>query len=76
MARDTPWGAGLRSPLLLGVGLPGIGQRPADIAQRAPDDMGPALLAHCHNEFTCLRRFLPSLFIAESKATHAVPLPW
>lgn len=35
-----------------------------------------ALLAHCYNEFIFLSRFLPSLFVAENRATQAVPLPW
>ena len=48
----------------------------AQVAQMVPDPIAPALLAHCYNEFSFLSRFLPSLFGAENRATHAVALPW
>ena len=76
IARDTPWGAALRSHFFLGEDLPSLGKRPEEIAQIVPDAMGPALLAHCYNEFTFLSRFLPSLFGAENRAAHAVAVPW
>lgn len=76
LARDTPWGTALRSHFFLGHDLPQAGKRPDEIAQMIPDAMGPALLAHCYNEFTFLSRFLPSLFIAENRDTHTVKVPW
>jgi hypothetical protein len=76
IARDTPWGAALRSHFFLGHDLPTIGKRPEEIAQMVPDAMGPALLAHCYNEFTFLSRFLPSLYIAENRDTQPVQVPW
>ncbi len=76
VVRDTPWGCVLRSHFFLGQDLPLIGKTPQDIAQMVTIETGPALLAHCYNEFTFLSRFLPSLFIAENRATHPVTLPW
>ena len=76
ICRDTEWGGVLRSHFFLGWDLPAIGKSPEQIAQMIPDATAPALLAHCYNEFTFLSRFLPSLFIAENRATQAVPLPW
>lgn len=76
VCRDTDWGCVLRSHFFLGQDLPLIGKSPADIAQMLPDETAPALLQHCYNEFTYLSRFLPSLFIAENRATHAPKLPW
>jgi len=76
ICRDTEWGTVLRSHFFLGWDLPLIGKQPQDIAQMIGDEVAPALLAHCYNEFTFLSRFLPSLHIAENRATHPVSLPW
>ena len=76
LARDTTWGSALRSHFFLGEDLPALGKSPAEVAQMVPDAMGPALLAHCYNEFTFLSRFLPSLYIAENRATVPVSVPW
>jgi DAPG hydrolase PhiG domain len=76
VGRDTPWGYALRSHFYMGQDLPAAGHSPAEIEQMVPDNFGVALLQHCYNEFTFLSRFLPSLFIAENRATHAVKVPW
>lgn len=76
LARDTAWGTALRSHFFLGHDLPHAGKQPSEIEQMIPDVMGPALLAHCYNEFTFLSRFLPSLYAAENKDKHEVQLPW
>lgn len=76
IGRDTPWGCALRSHFYLGQDLPGLGKSPQEIREMVPDELGIALLQHCYNEFTFLSRFLPSLFIAENRATHEVKLPW
>jgi len=76
IARDTPWGCALRSHFYLGHDLPAQGKSPAEVAAAVPDIAGIALLQHCYNEFTFLSRFLPSLFIAENRATHPVTVPW
>lgn len=76
IARDTGWGCALRSHFFLGWDLPALGKQPEELAALIPDVAGPALLAHCYNEFTFLSRFLPSLFIAENRATHPVQVPW
>ena len=76
LTRDTDWGCVLRTHFFLGCDLPDIGKSPETIAELIPDPTGPALLAHCYNEFTMLSRFLPSLFVAENRATHPVALPW
>jgi hypothetical protein len=76
LCRDTAWGTVLRSHFFLGWDLPAMGRPAAHIAEMIPDAVGSALLAHCYNEFTFLSRFLPSLFIAENRATRPVALPW
>lgn len=76
VGRDTDWGLVLRSHFYLGWDLPAIGKSREQIVQMIPDATAPALLAHCYNEFSFLSRFLPSLFVAENRATHAVALPW
>lgn len=76
LCRDTSWGTVLRSHFFLGWDLPMAGATAARITQMIPDAAGPALLQHCYSEFTFLSRFLPSLFIAENRDTHAVALPW
>lgn len=76
VGRDTPWGCALRSHFYMGQDLPTIGKNPAEIAEMIPDAFAVALLQHCYNEFTFLARFLPSLFIAENRKTHAVKVPW
>jgi hypothetical protein len=43
---------------------------------QVPDAFGEALLQHGYDEFTFLSRFLPSLFIAESRSRLNIPLPW
>jgi hypothetical protein len=76
IGRDTPWGCALRSHFFIGQDLPALGKSAAEVAQLVPDAFAPALLQHCYNEFTFLSRFLPSLFIAENRATHPPRLPW
>lgn len=76
IGRDTDWGLALRSHFYLGWDLPAAGRSAADIGTLIPDAVGPALLAHCYNEFSLLARFLPSLFIAENRAERPVALPW
>ncbi len=76
IARDAPWGCVLRSHFFLGHDLPSLGKTRAEIQTLIPDAAAPALLAHCYNEFTFLSRFLPSLYIAENRATRPVSLPW
>jgi hypothetical protein len=77
VGRDTPWGLALRSHFFLGQDLPAMGKTPAEIAEIFTDDFGRALLQHCYNEFTFLSRFLPSLYIAENRASMPITrLPW
>lgn len=76
ICRDTDWGCVLRSHFFLGWDLPSIGKSPHDLRNMIGDQVAPALLGHCYNEFTLLSRFLPSLFIAENRETHPVHLPW
>ncbi len=76
IARDTPWGCALRSHFFMGQDLPLAGKSAEEIEAMVPDVAGIALLQHCYNEFTFLSRFLPSLFIAENRKTHAVKVPW
>ena len=76
LGRDTPWGCALRSHFYLGQDLPASGMSPLQIEAKVTDDFGRALLQHCYNEFTFLSRFLPSLFIAENRATQAVKVAW
>ncbi len=76
ITRDTPWGCALRSHFYLGQDLPSIGKSAQEVEEIVPDALGIALLQHCYNEFTFLSRFLPSLFIAENRKTHAVNVPW
>ena len=76
VARDTDWGCVLRSHFYLGHDLPLIGKTPEQIRTMIPDEVAPSLLQHCYNEFRFLSRFLPSMFIAENRATHPVSLPW
>ena len=66
----------LRSHFYAGWELLAIGKTAAQITAMIPDEAAPALLRHCYNEFTFLSRFLPSLFIAENRATHPVRVPW
>jgi hypothetical protein len=47
-----------------------------EVNDMVPDEFAVALLQHCYNEFTFLSRFLPSLFIAEKRRTHAVKPTW
>ena len=76
VARDTPWGCALRSHFYLGHDLPLIGKTPEQIRTMIPDEVAPSLLQHCYDEFSFLSRFLPSMFMAENRATHPVSLPW
>lgn len=76
VARDTEWGCALRSHFFLGEDLPMIGKSASEIASMIGDEVGPALLQHCYDEFTFLSRFLPSLYIAENRETIPVQLPW
>ncbi len=76
IGRDTPWGCALRSHFFIGQDMPALGLGPAEMSQALPDEFGRALLMHCYNEFTFLSRFLPSLYVAENRATVPVALPW
>lgn len=76
LGRDTEWGCTLRSHFFLGHDLPALGRDPDEVEQLFPDAFGQALLMHCYNEFTFLSRFLPSLFIAENRASRPVQVPW
>lgn len=76
VVRDTDWGAVLRSHFFIGWDLPSIGKTPEAITEMIPDATGPSILAHCYNEFSFLSRFLPSLYVAENRATRPVALPW
>ena len=76
ICRDTDWGSVLRSHFFIGWDLPAIGKTPQDIRSMLGDEIAPALLAHCYNEFRFLSDFLPSLFKAENRNTHPVQLPW
>lgn len=76
LARDTAWGMCLRSHFYLGQDLPGFGMKPDQIEREVPDELGSALLQHCYNEFTFLSRFLPSLYLGETRDRLEVPLPW
>jgi hypothetical protein len=49
---------------------------PAEIADEVPDEIGLGLMRHAYTEFTMLSKFPPSLFYAENRRTHAIPLPW
>lgn len=76
LARDTPWGATLRSHFFLGQDLPGLGMGPNEIGEIFSDAFAPALLQHCYDEFTFLSRILPSLYAAEAIDRKDVPNPW
>ncbi|MFM2288795.1 MAG: hypothetical protein RL684_1938 [Pseudomonadota bacterium] len=77
IGRDTPWGLALRSHFYLGQDLPALGKSPSEISTIFSDEFGRGLLQHCYNEFTYLSRFLPSLYIAEHRATQPIKrLPW
>lgn len=66
IARDTEWGMVLRSRFWLGVGLP----------DEVPEELGLGLMQHAYTEFHYLSRFLPSLYIAENRASEPPPFPW
>ncbi|GGY25393.1 DAPG hydrolase family protein [Paludibacterium paludis] len=66
LARDTPYGAVLRSRFYLGQS----GGTPV------PDEFGFGLMRHCYNEFTYLSRFLPSVYYGEHANGESAPLPW
>jgi hypothetical protein len=76
IGRDTSWGCALRSHFYLGQDLPALGKSPGEIAAIFSDEFGRALLQHCYNEFVFLSRFLPSLYLAENRATVKIPVPW
>lgn len=76
LCRDTEWGTVLRSHFFLGWDLPQLGKSSKDLAALIGDEVAPALLAHCYNEFSFLSRFLPSLYAAENRNVHPVALPW
>ncbi|OHX14610.1 DAPG hydrolase family protein [Chromobacterium sphagni] len=65
LARDTSHGAVLRSRFVLGAS-----------GQRVPDMLGLELMRHCYNEFSCLARFLPSLYYGEHANGEKGPLAW
>jgi hypothetical protein len=70
VARDTPWGAVLRTRFWMGAGLP------AEAARELPVEVGLALMQHAYTEFRYLSHFLPSLYIAENRDRVPVALPW
>lgn len=76
LARDTEWGVALRSHFFLGTDLAAAGVSSQEVERVAPGAIGPALLAHCYNEFTFLCRFLPSLFAAENRDAIQIRVPW
>lgn len=76
IGRDTSWGCALRSHFYLGQDLPALGKTPAEIAELFSEEFGRALLQHCYDEFTFLSKFLPSLYLAENRATVKIARPW
>lgn len=76
VARDTEWGMALRSHFYVGYDLPDTGLSPDEVARQATDEFGQSLLQHAYDEFTFLSRFLPSLFLAEHRATRPPRAPW
>ncbi len=76
IGRDTPWGCALRQHFYLGQDLPDMGMSPADVVKAFPDVFAEKLMMHAYDEFTFLSRFLPSLFLAENRATRPVRQPW
>ena len=75
VCRSTQWGMVLRSHFFLGHDLPSILPRETILAE-LPDQVGPALLQHCYEEFTFLAEFLPGVYRAEALAPADVIRPW
>jgi DAPG hydrolase PhiG domain len=76
IGRDTEWGLALRTHFVLGHDLVALGMPAAELRHIFPDELGPALLQHCYEEFTYLSRFLPSLYLAENRQTLKPKRPW
>ena len=76
LARDTTWGMVLRTHFFLGQDLIKLGMPRDQIIDLFPKSHGANLLQHGYDEFTWLSRFLPSLYIAENRATVPVVRPW
>lgn len=76
LCRDTEWGTVLRSRFLFGYDLPGLGLSPQQVAEAAPDTLGPNLVRHCYDEFTFLSQMLPALYRAEALDPSRVRRPW
>lgn len=75
VARDTAFGCVLRSHFWIGQDLAGVAP-PEAIAEVATEELGFGLLRHAYNEMSFLARFLPSLYVAENRATERPALPW
>ena len=75
VARDTAFGCVLRSHFWIGQDLAGLAP-PEAIAEVATEELGFGLLRHAYNEMSFLARFLPSLHVAENRATERPALPW
>ena len=76
LCRDTAWGMVLRSHFFLGHDLPAAGVPAAKLAEIFPESHAPGLLQHCHDEFTFLSRFLPSIYAAECASASIATRPW
>ncbi len=76
LGRDTPWGLVLRSHFFMGEDLAAMGMPPAEIMRIFPETNAPGLLQHCYDEFTCLSRLLPSIWLAEGCAASEIVRPW
>jgi len=69
VARDTSYGAVLRSRFILG-------QTGKAAGHELPDAIGFGLLQHCYTEFSYLAKLLPSLYWGDRANRGDVPLLW
>lgn len=69
VARDTSYGAVLRSRFILGQTAKAAGHE-------LPDAIGFGLLQHCYTEFSYLAKLLPSLYWGDRANRGDVPLLW
>ncbi|CAO3404469.1 DAPG hydrolase family protein [Azospirillum palustre] len=69
VARDTSYGAVLRSRFILGQTAKAAGHE-------QPDAIGFGLLQHCYTEFSYLAKLLPSLYWGDRANRGEVPLLW
>lgn len=69
VARDTSYGAVLRSRFILGQTAKAAGHE-------LPDAIGFGLLQHCYTEFSYLAKLLPSLYWGDRANRGEVPLLW